>query len=126
MATKTILVVEDSASVLEIARSVLEIAGYRVLMAGSAGQALEISRGFAETIDLLFVDLVLPDRSGYGLAQQLQAERPGIRVLFTSGYTADVAIGFGIDLTRAFLPKPYRAAQLLRWVRELLDEDAEE
>jgi DNA-binding response OmpR family regulator len=123
---ETILVVEDSVPVLGVAQMVLETAGYRVLTATSAEQALEIGRAAGESIDLLFVDLVLPDGSGHELAQQLRAERPNLPVLYTSGYSRDLAPLIGVDAARtAFLQKPFRPASLLDRVRDLLDEARE-
>jgi two-component system, cell cycle sensor histidine kinase and response regulator CckA len=72
----------------------------------------------------LLTDLVLPGLSGSDLAEQLRVEREGIRVLFTSGFPPDVAVRYGVDPSAAFLQKPFRPLNLLRRVRDLLDETA--
>jgi CheY-like chemotaxis protein len=107
----TVLVVEDDLPVREMATHILEAAGWTVLSARSAEEALALFDGHPD-VGLLFSDVVLPGRSGLELAAELVARRPGVRVLITTGQrTRDVheAIeGAG----HPFLAKPYTAPAL--------------
>jgi PAS domain S-box-containing protein len=121
-ATGTVLVVEDDEQVLRLTVTVLQAGGYAVLSASRAQQALLAHEHHAGKIDLLLTDVVIPDMSGRDLATRLAALRPGLRVLFASGYTSgvllhDEATGSGA----AFLQKPFTPAALLRKVREVID-----
>ena len=119
----TILLVEDQEMVREMTRAVLDQEGYRVLVATDGREAVRVSQDFAAAIDLVITDMVMPGLSGRETAEQLRATRPGTRVIFVSGYTADVlgepdALGPG---TR-FLQKPFRPDQLTAAVRDALRE----
>jgi PAS domain S-box-containing protein len=121
--TETILVVEDEAPVRELVCSVLAGHGYRVLQAESGAGALQIWRDSKEEIDLLLTDLVMPDRlNGRELAEKLWTERPRLKVIFTSGYSAD-AVGKDFVLCRGlnYLQKPYHPHKLALAVRDCLD-----
>jgi PAS domain S-box-containing protein len=87
MTGETILVVEDDAGVLHMMTRALEDAGYRVLPAGGAAEAIEVVGRTTEKISLLLTDIVMPGKNGRELAEQLEELSPGIPVLFTSGYT---------------------------------------
>jgi len=119
----TILLVEDEQCVREFAVAVLQPLGYRVLQARSGEDALEVWKWHGNRISLLLTDMVMPgDLSGLQLAQQLQAQKPSLRVVYTSGYTEEktqVVFGFG-DATR-FIHKPYHPRALAQIVRETLD-----
>ncbi|MEJ2209318.1 MAG: PAS domain S-box protein [Anaerolineae bacterium] len=114
-AARTVLVVEDDASVRRLAVRVLQSHGYRVLEASSGAQALEISATEEGAIDLLLADVVMPLMKGPVLADRLRQERPDLAVLYISGY-ADDAIG----ADAAFLPKPFTVDGLIYKVRALL------
>ena len=119
--TECILLVEDDAAVRGYARRVLDAAGYSVTEAADAPEAIAAARA-ADRIDLLLTDAVLPGMHGAEVAQRLLAERPGLRVLFVSGFTENSVIQHGVVAPGvAFLPKPYRAGDLLRSVRAVLD-----
>jgi PAS domain S-box-containing protein len=121
--TETILVVEDEAPVRELVCRVLAGHGYRVLQAESGVGALQIWRDRKEQIDLLLTDLVMPDHlNGRELAEKLWAERPRLKVIFTSGYSAD-AVGKDFVLCRDlnYLQKPYHPHKLALAVRDCLD-----
>ena len=121
--TETILVVEDEAPVRELVCSVLARHGYRVLQAESGAGALQVWRESKEQIDLLLTDLVMPDRlNGRELAEKLWTERPRLKVIFTSGYSAD-AVGKDFVLRRGlnYLQKPYHPHKLALVVRDCLD-----
>jgi CheY-like chemotaxis protein len=117
-----VLLVEDEEAVRHLARLVLEKMGYAVLEAGSAEDAQSIAASHAGAIDLLLTDSVMPGMSGPDLARQMRSQRPGLKVLFTSGYTDDAIVRHGLlDATEAFLQKPFTPDSLARKVREVLD-----
>ena len=123
--SETILLVEDDYAVRLITRRMLETYGYRVCEASSSREALEIWGRQAEEIALLLSDIVMPDGiSGRNLADKLRAQRPGLRVIFMSGYSAEV-IGRDTEFFRRtnsrFLHKPCTTSLLVRTVRESLD-----
>jgi two-component system, cell cycle sensor histidine kinase and response regulator CckA len=120
---ETILLVEDDPALRGSLRNALTHLGYRVIEAASGVAALEIWRQHREAIDLLFTDLVMPDgMNGYELARQIQLENPGLKVIYASGYCADVASDH-IPLKEGynFLAKPFDACQLARAIRNRLD-----
>lgn len=120
--TETILLVEDDELVRRYASSQLEALGYRVIEAANGAAALELVHTEAD-IDLLFTDVVMPGgMSGLQLAEAARAERPTIRVLYTSGYAENVIVHHGrLDAGLRLLRKPYRLADLARHVRDALD-----
>jgi two-component system, cell cycle sensor histidine kinase and response regulator CckA len=93
-----------------------------VLLASGPTEALRHFAAEGERIMALVTDVVLPEMSGKELADRLRADRPSLRVLYTSGYTENTVVHRGIvDQGVHFLPKPYLTADLLRKVREVLD-----
>jgi len=116
-----VLLVEDEPSVRELARRALEGAGLRVLAAESGAEALALSDGHDGAIDALVSDLVMPGMSGAQLARELRARRPGLHVIFMSGYPDPARVGGG-ELPRhsAFLRKPFRPSDLRRELARLL------
>jgi CheY-like chemotaxis protein len=120
--TETILLAEDEPMVRDLAIRVLEGLGYRVLVGKDGSEALAIADGLRERIHLLLTDVVMPGLSGPELAQRLTAERPGLAVLYVSGYAPDTAaLAEALRSGAAFLPKPYNPADLAREVRATLD-----
>ena len=120
---ETILVVEDEELVRELVCSVLEGHGYKILQAETGVKALDVWQIHKKKIDLLLTDLVMPDRlNGRELAEKLRAERPKLKVIFTSGYTADV-VGKDFVAQRGlhYLQKPYDPQKLAATVRNCLD-----
>jgi CheY-like chemotaxis protein len=118
---ETILLVEDEDVVRHLEREVLEGSGYTVLEASGPIEAIEISSAYADVIHLLLTDLIMPRMNGKELADRLTLTRPEMRVMFTSGYAADVFISRGmLDPTSAFLPKPLTPTSIGRSVREVL------
>lgn len=118
---ETLLIVEDQADVRRLALSILEANGYRLLQAENAEQALGLSASYTGKIDLLVTDVIMPGLNGRQLADRLVEERPGLKVLYTSGYTADViALQGSLEPGMEYLPKPFGAAQLSAKVREVL------
>jgi PAS domain S-box-containing protein len=120
--SETILVVEDSGPVRKVAVNMLRTLGYRVREADDGHSALEILREPGE-IDLLFTDLIMPNGiDGQELLVRARAQRPGLRALFTSGYSEHfLKARGGTDQTVPLLGKPYRARKLAEAVRNALD-----
>ncbi len=119
---ETILLVEDDQGVRAAAKRILGRAGYAILEADSGAAALELLGDDAAVVALLLSDVVMPQMSGPVLAEQVTAIRPGVRVLYMSGYTDDAlgqhgVLGEGTNL----LQKPFSETSLLRKVREILD-----
>jgi CheY-like chemotaxis protein len=120
---ETILVVEDELSLRELVCSLLRHYGYRVLEAGHGKEALQVWRARASEIDLLLTDMMMPEgMSGWELAGKLQAERPDLKVIYTSGYSVEL-LGRNRELGEGahFLPKPYQPHVLAKTVRDCLD-----
>jgi PAS domain S-box-containing protein len=121
--TETILVVEDEAPLRDLVCRLLSRQGYNILQAESGLKALEVWKQNGPGIDLVLTDLVMPDRvNGRELAEKLWAERPDLKVIFTSGYSADAVgkdfvIGGGLN----YLQKPYPPQKLTTMVRQCLD-----
>jgi CheY-like chemotaxis protein len=120
---ETILLLEDETGVREMAERQLTARGYRVLAVAKCMEALELAERHAGPIDLLLTDVILPQMSGPEVAARLGAVRPGVKVLYVSGYTDDALDGHGVlGPGIAFLAKPFTSAQLGRKVREVLDD----
>jgi PAS domain S-box-containing protein len=119
---ETMLVVEDDDAARGLWQELLADLGYRVLVASNGAEALEVALAHPERIDVLLTDVVMPRMGGRVLAERLTAARPGLHVIFMSGYTADTMLRQGIALTGGpFLQKPFTAQQLARKIRETLD-----
>jgi len=118
----TILLVEDEDSVRALAHRILELRGYTVLAAKTGTEALQLSERHEGRIDLLVTDVVMPGIGGRELAERLVASRPGVRVLFMSGYTEDDVLRRGVlDAGAPFLEKPFSPTAFAQKVREVLD-----
>ena len=119
--SETVLVVEDEAAVRNLVRAVLERKGYVVLAAQDGAGALELVDKHAGVIHVLLTDLVMPGMNGRDLAARVSARRPTIKVVFMSGYTADVPTDLGTEGGPAFLSKPFNERALTVKLREVLD-----
>ena len=120
--TETILLVDDDSAVRSVARIALEEAGYIVIEASEGEEALAAVLARNMTVDLLVTDVVMPRMSGRELARRLQEILPKLRVLYASGYTANVISLQGIlEAGLDFLQKPFSSLELLTKVREILD-----
>ena len=109
-------------SLREVMLEFLKVAGYAVLDAGNASEALEIAEGYDGEISLLITDVVLPGINGRALAERLVSRRPGTKVLYISGYTDDAVVRNGVlQSDIAFLKKPFSQEALALKVREILD-----
>ena len=120
----TILLAEDDDAVRALARTTLERAGYRVLAAQDGNSAITLAAAYPGRIDLLLTDVIMPGMNGRELAEQLTAMRPGVPVLFTSGYTGNVLADLGLPAAGvAFLDKPFTPRSLTTAVAALLGAD---
>lgn len=117
---ETVLVVEDEGPLRTVARRILKAAGYDVLTAANAEEALRIAQEVGDRIDIVFTDVVMPGMNGGELAERLLALYPRLKVVFTSGYTDEKLARSGVGEHR-FLPKPYEPAQLTATIRAVLD-----
>ncbi len=119
---ETVLVVEDEAAILALGRTALERQGYRVLTADTPAAALLAAEQEPGEIHLLATDVVMPGMNGRELYERLQAQRPGLKCLFLSGYTADVITQRGVLPEGVnFLQKPFTLKILAEKVRAVLD-----
>jgi len=120
--SETILLVEDEDMVRGVTRNILRRAGYRVMEARCARDALRLSEECEGAVNLLLTDVVMPETSGPELARALVLLRPTMKVLFMSGYTDDSIVRHGVlEAGVAFLQKPLSPSSLSRKVREVLD-----
>jgi PAS domain S-box-containing protein len=119
--TETVLLVEDEEAVRELVQAILSGQGYEVIIARDPRHAEEIAREFSGEIHLLLTDVVMPGTSGRELAKRIMTSRPGIRVLYMSGYTENVITSGGmLERGLAFLQKPFTPAVLVQKLREVL------
>jgi len=119
---ETVLLVEDDRNVRDVALRVLNRLGYNVMDFTDPEVALNAANNFPGEIHLLLTDVVMPRMNGRQLAEALRATRPQLRVLYTSGYTANVIVHHGVlDSGIYFIGKPYAAQNLAAKVREILD-----
>jgi signal transduction histidine kinase/ActR/RegA family two-component response regulator len=119
---ETILLVEDEDTVRRLARRVLQRQGYTVLEARVPEEALRICHNHPASIDLLLTDVIMPGINGRQLHERAKIVRPGLRVLFISGYTDDVIAHHGVlDAGMNFLQKPFTLEALARAVRTALN-----
>jgi signal transduction histidine kinase len=121
--SETVLLVEDDDGVRAFSRSVLQTSGYTVLEATGGREALRICEQHSGSIQMVVTDVVMPELGGRPLVERLAALRPGIKVLYISGYTDDAVIRHGVlEAGTAFLQKPFTPAALSNKVREVLDQ----
>ena len=115
------MLVEDEESVRELVRVTLASRGYNVLEAENGESGLRIAESFKKHIDILITDVMMPGIGGRELARKLLLLRPGISVLYLSGYTEDAVVTRGvIGPSIAFLQKPFTLQNLAKKVREVL------
>ncbi len=121
-ATETVLVVEDSEDLREIVDRILSAHGYRVVVASSGPDALNVARDYSGHIDLLLTDVIMPQMQGNELAERLVADRADLRVLFMSGFAQPALTANGTLAPEiALLDKPFNEATLLTRIRQVLD-----
>jgi CheY-like chemotaxis protein len=117
-APRTVLVVDDEAMIRTLARVVLERAGFRVLLAQDGADAVDLFSRERDAVDLIVMDMTMPRMSGREAYRQISRIAPGIRILFSSGYSAEDASD--LEGSLGLLTKPYRPGELLTAVREAL------
>jgi PAS domain S-box-containing protein len=120
---ETILVVEDEPSLRQLVQRVLREHNYQVFSAATGKEALRVWQNQTDTLDLLLTDLVMPDgMSGRDLANHLRQKKPGLKVIYASGYSAELAaVEASLEEDIRFLPKPFVPATLVQAVRDCLD-----
>jgi CheY-like chemotaxis protein len=116
--TETIMVVDDEAGIRELVSDILKSAGYRVLLVRDGAEALAAAEREVSPIHLLITDVAMPGVGGRDLSTSLAASRPGIKVLYISGYSHSVIAG---ERAAGYLQKPFRSEALRQRVRDLLD-----
>jgi CheY-like chemotaxis protein len=119
---ETVLLVEDEASVRELAREALEMSGYTVLEAHNGGEALLVAEQYRGPIHAILTDVIMPEMSGPELVRRLAGLRPEIRVVYMSGYTGNTIERHGLlGPGTVFLPKPFTPRVLATTIRAALD-----
>ncbi|HEV7641905.1 MAG TPA: PAS domain S-box protein [Gaiellaceae bacterium] len=119
-AGECVLVVEDDSAVRGLVEEMLTVAGYAVIVAATPSEAIAFAEGRA--IDAVITDVVMPEMNGQRLAEHLHQLRPGVPVLFTSGYAGDIIEARGlVEASDAFVRKPYSASTLIEKLQALLD-----
>jgi CheY-like chemotaxis protein len=122
LGNETILLVEDESAILKMTAMMLKRLGYTVLRAGSPKEAMDLAKTHAGSIQLLMTDVVMPDMNGRELAEQLILHYPDLKVLFMSGYTANVIAHRGVlDQGVNFIHKPFSKKDLAVKLREVMD-----
>lgn len=121
---ETILLTEDEASLREYAQNVLEEHGYKVITADDGEDAVRKFMTYRDSIDLLIFDVIMPRKNGKEAYDEIREQRPGIKAIFMSGYTANIIhkqgiLKPGIEL----ITKPFPPSSLLRKVRQVLDKE---
>jgi two-component system cell cycle sensor histidine kinase/response regulator CckA len=117
----TVLLVEDDAAVRRVLRHMLLDQADEILEAGSAPEAIEVAAAYPGPIDLLLTDVVMPHTNCDVLVARLRADRPDMRVILISGYSAEVLSQYGVADSRPnFMPKPFTAEQLTAKIGEML------
>ena len=120
---ETVLVVEDEPALLKMDKKILEQLEYRVLAAGTPGGAIGLAEEHAAEIHLLITDVVMPEMNGRDLAKRMQSRYPSMKILFMSGYTANMIADRGVlDKGVNFIQKPFSMKDLAFKVREALGE----
>jgi len=121
---ETLLLVEDEPSLLVMARMMLQELGYVVYAAGTPHEALALAVGHAKEIQLIVTDVVMPEMNGRDMSDRVSAMIPGVKVLFMSGYPADVIVHRGVlDKGMNFIQKPFSQRDLAAKLRDTLKEE---
>lgn len=119
---ETILIAEDEAGVRKVAAAMLRMQGYKVLVAETGAEAVQLASEHPAPIHLLLTDVVMPDFGGRALAEEVCRLRPEAQVMYMSGYTSDAVIRSGVESSQDwFIQKPFTPLSLARRVREVLD-----
>ncbi len=117
-----VLIVEDNELVRETAAKILRREGFEVIAASSANDAVHLVSSASFLPDLVLTDVVMPDRNGRDLADELARLRPHLRVVFMSGYTDEAMMRYGLETHRRFVQKPFTAESLVRQMHAALND----
>ncbi|HNY27284.1 MAG TPA: PAS domain S-box protein [Candidatus Sumerlaeota bacterium] len=121
---ETVLMVEDEPAILAMCKAMVEKLGYRVIAAGTPGEAIRLAQEHAGQIHLLMTDVVMPEMNGRDLARRILSLYPDLKCLFMSGYTANVIAHHGVlDEGVQFLQKPFTLKDLSAKIRATLDSE---
>ncbi len=121
--SETVLVVEDEDAVRDIVRLALRSQGYTVLEASRGAEAVRVAAAHAGPIHLLVTDVVMPEMGGRELSERLARTRPGLKVMYLSGYTDDAVVRHGVLESQShFLQKPFTPGKLAAKIRQVLDQ----
>ena len=121
---ETVLLVEDDRSIMKLGTRMLINLGYSVLSANTPSEAFSLAEEHSDEINLLVSDVVMPEMNGRELSEQLKRLYPKLKILFMSGYTANVIAHRGVlEDGVCFIPKPFSKEELAFKVREALDND---
>jgi PAS domain S-box-containing protein len=119
---ETVMIAEDDPAILKIGIKILEQLGYNVLSAATPGEALTLIKGYTGKIDLLVTDVIMPEMNGRSLSENIKMLHPDLKVLYMSGYTANVIAHRGIlESGVNFIQKPFTKAEFGAAVREVID-----
>jgi DNA-binding NtrC family response regulator len=119
--SETILLAEDDAGIRKMIQMFLAPMGYTVLLARNGKEAIRISNAYKENIDILLTDVIMPNVNGQELYNELKQSRPGMEVIFMSGYTDDVIAHHGVlEPGVNFIQKPITLSRLAHKLREVL------
>jgi CheY-like chemotaxis protein len=122
--SETVLLVEDEESVRELVQEILTSRGYTVIEARHGAEALVVADQYPGVIHVLLTDVVMPQMGGRELVRRLRKSRPGVRVLYMSGYLGDATPPEGIEIGIPILAKPFTADALAARLREALEDRA--
>ncbi len=120
--TETVLIVDDDQMIIDVSKSLLQKMGYNVLVAREGKEALEIYKAYQQEIDLIILDMIMPNMAGSKTFDQLKEINPNIKVLLSSGYSID---GLATEILErgcnGFIQKPFNIRSLSQKLREILD-----
>ena len=120
--SETVLFVDDEDMILEVAEELLKWLGYKTLIAGSGKEAIEVYEAQKERVDMVILDMIMPDISGSEVYDRLKHINPEVKVLLSSGYTIDGAASEIMNRgCNGFIQKPFKIKELSQKLREILD-----
>ena len=120
--TETVLLVDDEDGILNVGRAMLGEMGYKVLLAGSGKEAVEVYRKHRDKIDLVILDMIMPEMSGSEAYKRMKKNNPGVKALLASGYSIDGQAAEIMELgCNDFIQKPFNIKELSRKIRKILD-----
>ena len=121
--SETVLFVDDEDMITEVAEDLLNLLGYKTLIARSGKETIEIYEGNAKQISMVILDMIMPDMSGGEVYDRLKKINPKVKVLLSSGYSTDGRVNEILDRgCNGFIQKPYNMKELSQKLREILDE----